>query len=190
MSRVLAVAVIRSIASLVSIVSAASFALGCAVQAEDDAAARDGRAVLGEGPACEKAAAPIPEGWTVRAMSSFSVAAPNEGLLTAESAPNMVQFYSAAPGTSLAAFERRDVLSLDEAAATWKRALGEKCALTSERTTHLCDEALRLRATCPGDRTTEVLVVHRHGATFSASCEISGGDAATCAPFLASLRIR
>jgi hypothetical protein len=160
----------------------------CTVAADD--IREDDRAVVSEGQPCTVPGTPIPDGWKVRMMPVFSVAAPEEGLLEAQTTPDMVEFSSREPGTRLAAFARRDLLSLSDGAGAWHRALGDTCTMTTESTTYLCDAAMRLHATCAGNRTVDVLLVLRHGAVVSASCEVKGEGTPVCARFLETLRLR
>lgn len=160
----------------------------CAMAADDTG--KEGNAVTSQGAACDVAAAPTPEGWTLHAMPTFSVAAPADGMIVSQTSEAMVRFFTPTAELSLTAFARSDLVTLESGAGAWKEALGEHCTMTLEPTRHQCDGALRLHATCAAGRTSEVLLVLRHGVTYSASCELNtGADAATCARFLETLRI-
>ena len=160
----------------------------CAMAADDTG--REGNAVTDQGATCNVPAAAVPEGWTVHSLSTFSVAAPADGMIVSQTSDAMVRFFTPSAELSLTAFSRRDLVSLEDGAGAWKTALGEHCDLTLESSHHRCDDALRLHATCAAGRTTEVLLVLRHGVTYSASCELQpGADAATCTRFLEMLRV-
>jgi hypothetical protein len=163
--------------------------LASACASNVDGTGRDDRAVTASAPSCQAPIAPTPEGWEVLRLSTFSVAAPRDGLVVSQPTDSMVQLWSRERGTNLAAFERRDLVSLGEAAGAWKRVLGEGCTVAIESTTHRCDEATTMHASCGTDRTVDVLLVQRHGAVYATSCELQGGDAAICRHFLVSLRI-
>jgi len=144
------------------------------------------------GPKCDVMPTPIPEGWTTYSSTGFSVAGPSTGFSADTATSGVVQLFSDPAATTLGA-SFNPTLTLDGMVMAWTELLhgkgGHNCEVTTEATTYLCDDAIKIHGACTNMRSVEVMLVNHGGRVYFTSCDLTAtGDRDVCAKFLTTLR--